>query len=306
MGAKAGNLLAGRNCWGKVLAVLSTAVYLLGDDGEIIWIVLEERPLHRRCLLASIQPRSLRVGQSFFVEKGCLRIGLEAAIELDRAVLWEALAVEPEQAESLPVVNNSLQRLLVVLPKPSEDAGLGQTIPLISAVAEGRNPMAFRLDSMLARALSPVLDLARASLGQDMAGVARKGRQLVGLGPGLTPSGDDFLGGLLFAAHSLKTAYPYDFNWRDEIVRDLIEWARTQTHPISHAVLNDLALGHGPEPLHDVIRSLLTGQNLQFLMPAVTRLLGIGHTSGWDMLAGMLTGMLLVKGRMTPGSLVPE
>jgi hypothetical protein len=206
----------------------------------------------------------------------------------------------------LPVVNNSLQRLLVVLPKPSEDAGLGQTIPLISAVAEGRNPMAFRLDSMLARALSPVLDLARASLGQDMAGVARKGRQLVGLGPGLTPSGDDFLGGLLFAAHSLKTAYPYDFNWRDKIVRDLIEWARTQTHPISHAVLNDLALGHGPEPLHDVIRSLLTGQNLQFLMPAVTRLLGIGHTSGWDMLAGMLTGMLLVKGRMTPGSLVPE
>jgi hypothetical protein len=139
-----------------------------------------------------------------------------------------------------------------------------------------------------------------------MAGVARKGRELIGLGPGLTPSGDDFLGGLFFAAHSLKRAYPNDFYWGDEVVRNLIEWARTQTNAISHAVLNDLALGHGPEPLHEVVRLLLAGPDLEHPMPAVTRLLGIGHTSGWDVLAGMLTGMLMVKGRVTPGPLDSE
>jgi hypothetical protein len=252
MGAKAGGLLAERGYSGKVLAVLPTAIYLLGDDGEIIWVALEELPLHRRCLLASIQPRMLTVGQGFFTQNGCLRIGPDAAIELDQAIEWEPSAVEPEQAESLPVVNGRLQRLLAVLPEPSKGAGLGQAIPLISAVAEGRSVTAFRLDSMLARALSPILDLARASLGQDMAGIASKGRELVGLGPGLTPSGDDFLGGLLFAAHSLKTAYPGDFCWEQEVLTDLMGWARMQTHSISHTVLCDLALGHGPEPLHDV------------------------------------------------------
>ena len=70
-----------------------------------------------------------------------------------------------------------------------------------------------------------------------MAEVAHKGRELVGLGPGLTPSGDDFLGGLLFAAHSLKTAYPEDFCWGQEVITDLMDWARMQTHSISHAVL---------------------------------------------------------------------
>jgi len=45
-----------------------------------------------------------------------------------------------------------------------------------------------------------------------------------------------------------------------------------------------------------VVNSLLTGQDLECVREAVTRLLGIGHTSGWDMLAGMLTGMLLVTG----------
>jgi len=76
---------------------------------------------------------------------------------------------------------------------------------------------------------------------------------------------------------------------------ELIDWARTQTHPISHAVLSDLALGHGPEPLHEVVTSLLNGQNLDHTMAGVTRLMEVGDTSGWDLLAGMLTGMLLIE-----------
>jgi hypothetical protein len=119
----------------------------------------------------------------------------------------------------------------------------------------------------------------------------------VGLGQGLTPSGDDFLGGLLFAAHSLRTAYPEDFDWENEPIMGLIDWAHAQTHPISHAILSDLALGHGPEPLHEVFTSLLKGQNLDHTMAGVTRLIKIGATSGWDILAGMLTGMLLIAGK---------
>jgi hypothetical protein len=298
MGAKARSLLAGPGFSGKVLAVLSTTLYLLGDDGEILWVALEEKPLHRRCLLASFQPAPLRVGQVFFTQKGCLRIGQDAAIELDQAIEWEPSAIEPEQAEPLPVVNGCLQRLLAILPEPGEGAGLGRAIPLISAIAGGGSMAASPLDSLNIRAFSPILEIARAALGQDMAGIVCKGRELAGLGPGLTPSGDDFLGGLLFAAHSLKTAYPGDFSWEQEFITDLIDWARVQTNPISHTILSDLALGYGPEPLHEVIKYLLTSQDLRFPMSAVTRLLTIGHTSGWDILAGMLTGMLLVKGRL--------
>jgi hypothetical protein len=85
-------------------------------------------------------------------------------------------------------------------------------------------------------------------------------------------------------------------------------WAYKQTHSISHTVLSDLALGHGPEPLHEVVKSLLTGQDLRCLISAVTRLLEIGHTTGWDILAGALTGMLLVKGRLNKfrGPAVPD
>ena len=80
---------------------------------------------------------------------------------------------------------------------------------------------------------------------------------------------------------------------------DMIDWASTQTHPISHAILRDHAFGHGPEPLHDVVASLLKGQDLGCTIEGAKRLIAIGDTSGWDILAGMLTGMLLVEGKLS-------
>jgi hypothetical protein len=298
MGAKARRLLTEPAFAGKVLAALPTSIYLLGKNGEIIWVTLDGLPMHRRCLQACFQPSSIRVEQSFFIQDASLRIGEGPAIELDCAIEWEPPAIPEGGAESLLVVNARLRRLLVALPALGKYAGLGQAIPLISAIMAGDGVGSRAVDSLIARASSTILEAGRAMLVQDITQVARIGMDLVGLGPGLTPSGDDFLGGMLFAAHSLKMTYPEDFYWEDEIIGDLIDWARTRTNPISHTVLHDLALGHGPEPLHEVVRSLLMGHDLECLMAAVARLLRIGHTSGWDILAGVLTGMLMLSGRM--------
>lgn len=299
MGAKARRLLTEPGFAGKVLAALPTSIYLLGKNGEIIWVTLDGLPMHRRCLQASFQPRSLRAEQTFFIQKACLRIGDGAAIVLDPAIEWEPPAIQEGEAETLPVVDARLTRLLAALLALGKGAGLGQAIPLISAVRAGDGVGTPVVDSLIARASSAILGAGRAMLDQDISRIASIGKDLVGLGPGLTPSGDDFLGGMLFAAYSLKMTYPEDFFWEDEGVRDLVDWARTQTNPISHAVLHDLALGHGPEPLHEVVRSLLMGRDLECPLAAVARLIKIGHTSGWDILAGVLTGMLMVSGRMS-------
>jgi hypothetical protein len=227
--------------------------------------------------------------------RGFLRGGVN--IDLDQAIEWKPLGVVPEQAQPILVVNVCVRRLLEAVVKLGNAKGLGQTILLISAVVDDNEMATFVQDPLLARVRSSIFDLARACLKKDVGQVAQIGREFVGLGPGLTPSGDDFLGGLLFAAHTLKTAYPQDMDWEEEPVMGLIDWARTQTHPISHAILSDLALGHGPEPLHEVVTSLLKGQNLNQTMAGVKRLIEIGDTSGWDILAGMVTGMLLIAGK---------
>jgi hypothetical protein len=272
--------------------------------------------MHRRCILGSFSPGAICVGQNFFVDGPFLRISDEVILDLGPATEWTPPDAGPKHPKPLTVVRSCVRRLVKAVTTLGNAKGFGQMIPqmsprissMTSSPVDGNKWGISHADPLFAKARSSILDLAMACLTFDVTEVARKGRELVGLGPGLTPSGDDFIGGLLFAAHSLKTAYPQNFNWKEEPVMDLIDWASTQTHPISHTILRDHAFGHGPKPLHDVVTSLLNGRDLGHTFEGAKRLIGIGETSGWDILAGMLTAMLLVEGKLSalPTRSLPE
>ena len=146
------------------------------------------------------------------------------------------------------------------------------------------------MDALLLNRAEPIIrELVAACRRRDMERIVKVGLDLVGLGPGLTPSGDDYLGGLLFTAHHLRTANPKE----NDVLHDFLHEARLLTSRISHTILSDLAHGHGPAPLHDLINLLLQGIAGQPLRGSAQQLIRIGHTSGWDMLAGAITGLLL-------------
>ncbi len=116
-------------------------------------------------------------------------------------------------------------------------------------------------------------------------------RGLIGLGEGLTPSGDDFAGGMLFALRRIRAAYPGKLPGDDEPFARLLEGSRHETNAISFALLEDLAAGEGADPLHGLVASLLEGKPEE-TVACLPRVLAIGHNSGHDLLAGVLTGML--------------
>jgi hypothetical protein len=93
---------------------------------------------------------------------------------------------------------------------------------------------------------------------------------LIGLGPGLTPSGDDYLGGMLIALHALG---------RGAQARGLWRWLQprlSRTSAISGAHLEAAAAGEGHEALHLALQDASCVKDLH----------NVGHCSGWDALAG--------------------
>lgn len=302
IGARAKRLVTAPGFSGRVLAVLSDVAYLSGRDGEILWLFRDGVPLHGRGILLSLPLQCLHSGQDFWVEGYSLKIGRDLAIDLSRAVEWTPNPLRQWEIGPLVRVNDLVRQLLGTIAPDISDDGPGQMILGLSSILNGWNEPAFSPESWQLPILSPVFALMTHCLEEGLSDIETRGKELIGLGPGLTPCGDDFLGGLLFAAHWLREAYPGKLHLETQAIFNLIQWARNQTHPISHAILGDLAIGQGPEPLHDLLRLLLKGEDLNGrTMGAVDCLLKVGYTTGWCILAGLLTCLLSVDTKQYDG-----
>ncbi len=124
------------------------------------------------------------------------------------------------------------------------------------------------------------LGAACAALGQrDFDRVARS---IVGLGPGLTPAGDDALAGLLVVAVALGVLAPGEWTPSAEVA--------ARTNPLSLSFVRLAATGQAIGPVHDV---LVAGarRNRRACERAAETLLRVGSTSGADIAFGMRAGL---------------
>lgn len=278
---------------GRVLAVLPDAVYLSGRDGEILWLCREGTPLHGRGILLPFPLQRLRRDEGVGMEGQRLKIGEDLAVDLGRAVAWTPEPFGRGDIGSFVGVNGPVRRLLESIAPDSGEAGPGSVVRGLSSIMDGCDAPAFPADSWELPILSPIFGLMAYCLDHGISEIGSRGRELVGLGPGLTPCGDDFLGGLFFTAHWLQEIYPGMVCLETRSILHLLQWAGNRTHPISRAILGDLAVGEGPEPLHRLLRLLLRGGDPDGrVFDAVDCLLKVGHTTGCYMLAGLLTCLL--------------
>ena len=109
-------------------------------------------------------------------------------------------------------------------------------------------------------------------------------RGLIGLGPGLTPSGDDFFVGALALLDAIG-----ERDAHAELARAITE-ALHLTAPLSACFLKAAATGHIGEHLHLAVSSVMTG-NVDAAIEAIEN---VGHSSGWDMMAGITTTLRVV------------
>ncbi len=143
---------------------------------------------------------------------------------------------------------------------------------------------------------TPRFDAVRNALrAHDLPALEAAACRVLGLGPGLTPSGDDFIGGAFFAlAHAPPNA------WCEPLAavrQRLLAAAQTATNEISAHLLADMLNGTSYRALHEVLGAL-QGNEPAAIEQGTQALLGLGASSGADMLAGLL--LALLNGTVNP------
>jgi hypothetical protein len=212
----------------------------------------------------------LRVGYRAIVREGALAAG-PFIFSFSGANRWRP---EPPRAWSGETVARGLMQLR-------------QTIAARALPPEGLAPLL----KPQAAFLNPVARAAQAPLQHLRTMIAKNGNArpdatplipLLGLGPGLTPSGDDAIGGALIALHLLG-----ETRLRDRLWIALSPLAKEATGSVSLAHLSAAAEGFGHEVVHRLANAIVAGDS--DLRDALGAVEAIGHTSGWDALVGIVT-----------------
>jgi len=93
------------------------------------------------------------------------------------------------------------------------------------------------------------------------------------------------VGGAIFGRRLASRADP---RWTG-VGRKLSREIRSRSHAVSAALFSDLAAGRSFAPLHELASALAAADD-EAARRAARSLVAIGHSSGWDMLAGFLIG----------------
>ena len=225
----------------RVIAVFERSVYVETPAGLACIGVVGNGPLNAHCKEGAVaQLRGAAVGD-------LLNVDLSAAVDWcprPAPILYPALA------------SRGLNRLRDAAHDRYPAEGFGFAI-------EPARPRPPAIEALAAWLASPTTTPEAA-------------RGLIGLGPGLTPSGDDLIGGTLCALHAMSDA---------ALAKRLADWAlpiaSEATNRISNAHLACAAQGECGDSVNNAIVALLGGKP-----PDLDRIDAIGHTSGWDALAG--------------------
>ena len=115
-------------------------------------------------------------------------------------------------------------------------------------------------------------------------------RQLIGLGPGLTPSGDDVLAGLITSLHATCRAHGRLPSYNLQALTRIATEGKGKTTLISYEMLRHAARGHMTEAAESVIAGVLQGEDCRTALALMAQ---YGATSGLDQLIGILLGIQL-------------
>ncbi len=283
---------------GRILAANSSAIYLLSENQELLWLATEHAALHRRGLhvVGSLPQESPETSHAIVGRR--LGLGPQLAFDLSDASVWDVAPMYLERflpLRRLPAYLAAAFPLLTSLPSP---AGFGILLPAILGRIDNHLNSPLVIESACAphRAWPAIRRVLDACLAGDLPAALVLAEELVGVGEGLTPSGDDFVGGLLYSLQRLRVVHASLSRLEPQDLNHFLRSSKSRTNLISYTMLQDHAFGHSSDALQLFVDGLLNGMPHEHIEPLATRLIRIGHTTGWDLLTGVAVGMMSTRG----------
>lgn len=281
---------------GVIHGVFDGAINILLASGLISLVpeAVERGPLNVTLRLPvglrNISSLGVRTGDKVRVRESTLELGSHHRVSFRSAGIYV-----PKRKFTLPMLaDDEIAANLEVARKTAllfgNMAGLGG---LLAMLRPGAAPQG--LNIFASAAVHRIVRLEEAFFSEDEDLVRGAVSELIGLGPGLTPSSDDMLAGLVLLSVLFAENRGSPSRASRLIAQAASAEARGRTTTLSEEYLMQAALGRGNEPVLRFCTALLTGGR-RAVEREMSSVLSIGGTSGTDTVLGILLGTMLCMG----------
>ncbi|MGE7908561.1 DUF2877 domain-containing protein [Lysinibacillus xylanilyticus] len=263
---------------GNVHSVFKHALNIRNlENGEIFTLATKEMDNAPNTIILSIDNLdNLHIEQndSVYVEKNQLFLMDKLQINIENINKWQCdLPPFPSDVTTLEKNVNYVKAFIEVHGK---SGGIKRRFPPINDFDAETSQMLEERTHFLQREI----------MNNSTSNFQKYALDLVGLGPGLTPSGDDFLVGL-FTVFNLENGPCFSYK---PLCEKLVEIARPLTNDISYTTLKKAAYGNVRESINSLVHALLHG-SMEDSIESLKSVLSIGSSSGTDIALGLLSGL---------------
>ena len=264
-----------------IIGITSQGVFLLaGDDVFFISFGSNRGPLTITLGLVIEEFQELHIGSDVIFQSDELFFP-----NIKTGILWNANKIwtpppaatfiaPPEQRRT------TLQELAAgVLQNKEGEQGF---TPFLGILINGRG--AEQLSSELQSIWHHIPVIQKSLAKKDVSEIVSSLLPIMGLGRGLTPSGDDLIAGILLTLNRYPAQVFPDLS-RKELNLALIQNARQKTTRLSTNIIEQAATGVADERLLKALDNIMIGSNA--IDASIQEICHLGHSSGADTLVGI-------------------
>lgn len=280
---------------GEVHSVFERAFNILFDnilfEGELVGIAREnvsKGPFNIIIDISNTNMQSLvHKGARVSVAGNLLVVGNELTISLKGAEAWR-----PRRGVTKALDVESVRHNLSLVKELAggREEGLGQLVPHVENIISGVPFDDSKLNQVSRAALPHIVALMSAVKSENLEHAKQSVKNLVGLGPGLSPSADDMLAGFMAGLRWTVNSFRGDVDRVDEINQTIVAHVAGDTTLLSQQLLKHGARGEVNEAVEGLLEAILAG-GAENVKNATEKVLAMGETSGVDTVVGILLGL---------------
>lgn len=291
-----------------VRGVFDHALYI-GDGGTLVKVITDKEFISPTSIALgesddlSFKLVGIKEGMTIIANGSKLNVrGNGFSIDLENAPTWHPPKLSELATNLIPEEMSLNLRVLrdLIYTCPSR-AGL---VPLVENV-ELYGPLNVYLreqkPSVSEKARPYIERLMWGLFSGELETVTKNAQPILGLGPGLTPSCDDFLAGLILSlnlgAQILLRNEGHSLGFFRKVSAEILSMAKNKTTIYSLSFLKEASLGEGPKPVVDLICSVISESADQVAKVSKT-LISMGGTSGADIAIGICYGIRFLISRI--------